>query len=668
MLEPDSRQLLGEALRPPAGFHFDRAIGTTFSLNLMALLTMPVAFTMFDRPKRDGRVEPDPLALLQAIRRFAGRMHLFCQAGQIAVPKRHHLLFANLEDSIIEVTPPNEHGVFHPKITVLRFVGDMSALPEDHPDHEAYEPVVRYRLLCSSRNLTFDRSWDTMLVLEGELASHRQRAFHRNRPLGQFIDSLPELAIRSITPAVRDNCRQVADELRRVDFELPEGFDDLAFWPLGLEDNTDWPFIAEMDRVLVVSPFVSDDLLCWLETRMERRILVSRPESLDELRADTVDSFETYLLHPAAEEPTQQADANEEAVTPNEPASDKHDQPTDDEHDVFEELTGLHAKLFVADRGRKTHLWTGSANATDAAFSHNIEFLVELQGPRRLFGVNKLVRRDDERDDTTTAALHFDDLLDAYQRPSEPVKVDHDAREAERLADRARRTIAAADFAIYVEPWDTEHLNSEHQDQFRLVIRRRFRANKAPWDKRISVNCRPVTLPTHAAVRLPRQPTEADATFGPVSFKAITAFVAFDVVARAGRARHTATFVLNLPLHDAPADRDQRLLTALLENREQLLRYLLMLLAEDEHDLRAMTESLEPIGGNPIETNETDSELDLPLLEPLLKALEHQPERLDQIARLVDDLSRHEQGRTLLPEGFAQMWQPIWAARQEVTQ
>jgi hypothetical protein len=43
----------------------------------------------------------------------------------------------------------------HPKLWFLRYVGN-------------YESVT-YRLLCLSRNMTFDRSWNTMLCLEGPL-------------------------------------------------------------------------------------------------------------------------------------------------------------------------------------------------------------------------------------------------------------------------------------------------------------------------------------------------------------------------------------------------------------------------------------------------------------------------------------------------------------------
>ena len=32
-----------------------------------------------------------------------------------------------------------------------------------------------YRVLCMSRNMTFDRSWDTLLSLEGELTGSDER-------------------------------------------------------------------------------------------------------------------------------------------------------------------------------------------------------------------------------------------------------------------------------------------------------------------------------------------------------------------------------------------------------------------------------------------------------------------------------------------------------------
>ena len=44
MLRPDERQHLLELLRPPAGCKLDVAVGTTFSLDLISALMLPLSF------------------------------------------------------------------------------------------------------------------------------------------------------------------------------------------------------------------------------------------------------------------------------------------------------------------------------------------------------------------------------------------------------------------------------------------------------------------------------------------------------------------------------------------------------------------------------------------------------------------------------------------------
>jgi hypothetical protein len=138
MLKPDQRTHLFEMLRPPAGCQLDHAVGTTFSLDLLTLLTLPLSFALFDLEYPDGRPIADPLALLESVRRFGDRMTLFCQAAQIRLPPKYPALVTWLESSIFEVVTRNERGVFHPKMWVLRFTSN--------------DDGIRYRLLCLSRN------------------------------------------------------------------------------------------------------------------------------------------------------------------------------------------------------------------------------------------------------------------------------------------------------------------------------------------------------------------------------------------------------------------------------------------------------------------------------------------------------------------------------------
>ena len=55
-----------------------------------------------------------------------------------------------------------------------------------------------YRLLVLSRNLTFDRSWDVALALDGELLPRRTVA--NSRPLSDFVAALPAMARRAGQP------------------------------------------------------------------------------------------------------------------------------------------------------------------------------------------------------------------------------------------------------------------------------------------------------------------------------------------------------------------------------------------------------------------------------------------------------------------------------------
>ena len=180
MLEPADRHLYIEALRPPTGYRFDCAAVTTYSLDLIALLAAPLAFTAFGwRLEADG-LGADPLPVLDALRRHIDRIAVFCQKGQIKVPHAYQPLFDYLESTVHEVALPQGRGVFHPKTWLLRYVD----LEDDGP--------VRYRFVCLTRNLTFDSEWDTMVALDGVL-TERRNAYARNHPLGDFIAALPRL-------------------------------------------------------------------------------------------------------------------------------------------------------------------------------------------------------------------------------------------------------------------------------------------------------------------------------------------------------------------------------------------------------------------------------------------------------------------------------------------
>ena len=376
MLAPKDRTLLLEALRPPPGYRLDIAVSTTYTLDLMALMVAPLAFTFFDWEDKEGEPTGDPNALLEAIRRHMDRIYVFCQAGQIAVPNTYKLLFSYLENSVHEVLPKNKNGVFHPKVWVLRYVADG-------------EPN-QYRLLCSSRNLTFDKSWDTLLVLNGELSNKVNKS---NKPLAKFVRALPDLAVNKISVTKKNEILELAKEINHIEFQLPKNIDSVDFWPLGLaKDEKSWPFPKHADRALIISPFLAAGGLSRLNIA-SKQTLVSRVDSLDKISSHNLDDYEVMVLSNGAELDL--------------------DEVNDNREDASIDLSGLHAKLFVYDVNGFGHLWTGSANATNAAFHSNVEFLVEMRGKSHLMGVEAILCPQQK------GVSVLRDLLDDYEPPTE---------------------------------------------------------------------------------------------------------------------------------------------------------------------------------------------------------------------------------------------------------
>ncbi len=634
MLDPQTRQHLFGLLRPPENYQLDRAIGTTYSLDLLTFLTIPLAFTFFSDSADPDKLTQDPLVLLDGVRRYAERILIFCQSGQIAVPKTSQQLFNYLEDRVFQVAPTShEEAVFHPKVWLLRY------------HRPSLDSSVRYRLLVLSRNLTFDRSWDTALTLEGEL-SNRQNGYSRNRPLADFFAALPGLLIQpgSFPMADAKTMQRMQEEVRRVDFVLPPGFKDMAFVPIGLSRRSSWPFPEHTSsRRLVISPFLSAEFLTRFAKTSRNNSLISRPDSLLELSPAHLTPYQQiYVLSENASSEDEDNDIPEAGVSVS---------LTKEPLDI--PLSGLHAKLFIIEQGYEATLWTGSANATNAAFHRNVEFLVQLTGFRKDMGINRLLA-EGPRD---TKQLGFLDLLLPFAPTVEPAAADGTINQLEKVVTRVQRRLARQVWCADVEPIQSE----VNQEQYAINIRRQSE-DGLNIPSGVSVTCWPITFKHNNGVSLNLQDS-CIARLSPVSFAALTPFFVFEVAAAAGEKRHAIHFVLHIPLHNAPTDRRERILRGLLDNRQNILRYLLFLLAGEEDVMTALTALTQAhVAGS---KESTGLPLSGAIFESMVTALHQQPEKLEYIAHLVADLTRSGNAN-LLPEGFDTIWQPIWQAKQRL--
>lgn len=613
MLNPDSRTFFLDALRPPDGFEVDIAIGTTYSLDLTAMLLAPLAFARLDAfqrtpvPGQAAADAVDPFALLKAIRSYAERTTVFCQSGRIAVPRSYQKLYPYLEQSIVQVTAPTEIGVFHPKMWALRFKGGGGE--------------IHYRVLCLSRNLTFDACWDTALVLDGELDQGRTLAISHNHPLGDFFAELPKLAVGTVSQDIKRSVARVADELRRVNFDVPENFDGYFFGPIGFSKYSKMPFAGDRcDKRLIISPFVTDGALAQLPGK--RGTLVSRLEELDNLKPETLERFDdVFVLADAAEqldgEPEQEGGDGSRWRPP---------------------TSGLHAKLYVIDSGRDSWVWSGSANASTAAFKDNVEFLVAVTGKKSKVGVDACL---------DSGLAPFLQKYPGKGRADRALTDEEKLEEALRglRADLARSAWTAAAKRTGEDGWE--------------VVLTCEPAFELPANARLAVW--PITLGESGDRSVPAGAVVGPLTFAAPNLDALTSFFTFRLTMSVGKAEATDEFVVHAELTGAPENRLARVLESLLSNPAAVLRFLRLLLAQDAFDVLEALRDEDGANGSPRRSAAQSAEA--PLLESMLRALARDPSRLDAVEQVISDLRQLEGGLARLPPGFAEAWEPIRAAR-----
>jgi hypothetical protein len=534
------------------------------------------------------------------------------------VPRNIDRLYGYLENSVYEVSSPDDNGIFHPKVWVLRFLSKEAK-------------SIRYRILCSSRNLSADRSWDTLLSLDGHVVE-RKVGISANHPLADFIATLPKLTIKPMPEERKKNIDRIQKELRRTRFELPDGFESYSFWPFGIAGCHGWPFNPPIDRLLIMAPFVDEGFLRRFDEIGNKNILISRLECLNSLPANAFHNFsKVYYFNPDAK--------------PEEGLSDEI------QSDYEIPLEGLHAKLSIIEEGWYAYVLTGSANATSAAYKHNVEFMTRLVGKKSQYGIEVFLEKSDKKE-----VVGFYDLLHEFS-PGEPPQVDIRQQEIDKELNNIRDQISKA--GIHA---DVESIDGEKCFQIQLCTRSCF--NLSRLSPAIKIKCWPITI-NEANARPVKLDSDVFVNFDSLSYEALTTFFAFEVAYSATGYSSTVRFVLNILLNNAPLDRKDRLLLSFLNDRHKLIRFLFFLLADESHEFRDLAASISIIESDKAKGGAADL-FPISIFEMLVKALHRDPDRLDQVNRLIQDLKKSKEGQNLLPDEFDLIWEPIWQARQEI--
>ena len=595
MLAPDNRALLLDALRPPPGCSLDRAVATTFTLDLETALMVPLAFAGFRFDEN-----PDPIEIMEALRRMSERLDIFCQAGAISAARWPSDLVALLEKSIHEVKRPRPNRIFHPKVWALRF--------SDSSD----EPC--YRLVVLSRNLTASRSWDTVLWFDGQPQGRQPIA--NNAPLGRLITALSDFAVVELPPDRGAALAELAEDLRRVHWELPDGVRQAHFHPIGIPRHRSFPVEEHFSgyRKLVISPFVRDGLIRRVITPRpsQKAALISRGEELGTLQPDTLESLDVYELDPASQLSV--------------------DDDGEEKNRTF--LTNLHAKLFVVERARLAHLFVGSANATEGAFSGNVEFLCELVGPVAKFGVDALVGDD--------APLRS--MLTPYVASDTP-EVDQTGTVG-RALEGLLIDIAA-------------------QVGFRTTVTRQ----PDGWVPRITADAELPQIPagtniTIAAYNRPAETCELysgvpiDIELPPLEIADVTAFLQLTASRTdEGTVIERSTVVCSR-LDGEPDDRYHEIFARQIDTPEKFMRLLALLMGFAAGSVLGNASGTGGWGGN-WSTGGGQG-----VLELLARALSENPVSIDHLATIVEHLRGSSGGMAILPPGWDDVWIPALEARR----
>ena len=595
MLAPDNRALLLDALRPPPGHSLDRAVATTFTLDLETALMVPLAFAGFRFDET-----PDPVEIMEALRRTSERLDIFCQAGAISAARWPSDLVALLEKSIHEVRRPRSYRIFHPKVWALRLLG-----PAGEPS---------FRLVVLSRNLTASRSWDTVLWLDGQPQGRRPSA--NNAPLGRLIAALSDFTVRNLPQGRRDALAELGEDLRRVHWELPEGAREVHFHPIGIPGSRSFPIEEHFSgyRKLVISPFVRDGFVRRVLTPRpgQKAALISLGEEFGTLQVDTMESLDIYELDPALQLSV--------------------DEDGEEESRAF--LTNLHAKVFAIERARLAHLFVGSANATEAAFGGNVEFLCEIVGPAAKFGVDALVGDD--------APLRS--MLTPYIA-SETPEVDQTSTVGRALEGLLIDVAGQVGFCTTV--------NKQHDGWIpRITASSEFPQIPAGTSVTIAAHNRPTeTYDLH-----PGEPVEIQ--MSPREIADVTPFLRLTASQPDEGTVIERSTVICSQLRGEPDDRYHEIFARQIDTPEKFMRLLALLMGFAPGSVATGD------GGMGGSTGSWSAGTGQGVLELLARALSENPDSIDHLAAIVEHLRGSSSGMAVLPPGWDDVWVPALEARR----
>src|SRR5699024_4897827 len=441
------------------------------------------------------------------------------------------------------------------------------------------------------------------------------------QPAASFLRALPELTVGSIEPARRTAISALARALEDVHLAAPAPFTGGELLPIGMNEEPVWPFPQHARRQLAISPFLTRPALGALAPVAQERTLVSRPETLDLIGADAVSGWDVAVLQRLTEPDALEAGSADAG-------QDGFIDPRD----------GLHAKTFVLDLdGSRSQVITGSANLTASPWGRNVEFGAVLYGPTDRCGVAACLHGSAD-----VPGLH--QILQSYS-PATANGVEDDAIAQSYRLERFHQQLATTDPILQITA-EEDAVTS----QLTLPLPQELPGDTKIW---------PIALPKEAHAR-----NLAESLQWYHAAENISPFLAVETTLGSGDQAVVRRCIIKARLTGQVPNRRREALLAHLQSQRDLLRYLVFLLGDPAYD--ALLAQLDPgATGSAGDFGPGGTNLDVPLMEPLVRAAGRDEAALSRVAALMQDVAQAPGHQSLVPEGFEELWQTIWQVHQE---
>ncbi|MFA5385427.1 MAG: phospholipase D family protein [Eubacteriales bacterium] len=581
-------------LAPPVGYICEFAIGTTYSLDLEALIGVPLA--LFLGEEMDGTLIENPVYILEALRKSADKFTLFCEGGQIKVPNKANPVFALLESSIFEVALKNEKS-FHPKVWLIKYSNGGKEF---------------YRFIVLSRNLTFERSWDAAVVLEGEAGDRKTL---KNHPL---IDFLLYLQGSAYDKKKKKIIGSIAEKLSYVHFQTGDKhYTDFSFLPLGIGkeyDKASADIFVNYHNLLVFSPFLSRNTVLELDglsLKNAHKTLITRRSEITKLTNEILAGLECYCLKDTIVD-------GEEAVSESEDAS------------ADLQKQDIHAKLYFRTKYNEHNIYLGSANCSNSAWDGNVEFMLRMKYEKHGFRISQVIDELFGRNDK-----EYDERHNPFEQI---IAIPEGIADQDDLQDRLQKAIKRLCRS------KTNALVIENNGKYDINIQ---------FDRRFIATDVDLTIAALGGGKFVK--LESMALLSGLSLLELGEF--YIVTARIGE--DSLQRVIKIRTKGIPVERDGMVFKSIIKDQNTFLRYVAFLLSDDY--LLAALEQAEQKAASAKGWNLHGS--DIPILyENMLRAAAKSPERLQEIDAIIRRLNDKE----IVPPEFDKLYTTFLRASRRI--